>query len=367
MRVLYFSKNTTTHDWNFLSKISQAGHDTWFLRLDSETKLDQRALPTGVKTVFFSKKASTVEEHLPEFRKILSEVQPDILHAGPIQNCAYLGALSGFKPLIAMSWGSDILVDAEASSQSKSVTQEVLQKMDLFVCDCRAVVDQAKKYASFPIDQAVIFPWGTDLNRFSPARNTTALRKRLGWTSNIVVLSTRSWEKIYGVDVVIDSFAQAYRTLPQLRLLLLGDGSLSAQIRNKIERDRLSEVIHCAGRISYDGLPEFYQSGDIYLSCSFSDGTSVSLLEAMATGLPVAVSDFPSNREWVSDENGLLAATGSADSFAKALLQLAQLSPDKRAQLGQRARDIAEHRANWDKNFQMLLDAYKSFEGKKNG
>ena len=46
-------------------------------------------------------------------------------------------------------------------------------------------------------------------------------------------------------------------------------------------------------------MPKWFRAADTYISCAQSDGTSVSLLEAMATGLPLIVTDIPSNREWV--------------------------------------------------------------------
>ena len=54
-----------------------------------------------------------------------------------------------------------------------------------------------------------------------------------------------------------------------------------------------------------------YRAADLYLSASHSDGSSVSLMEALGCGLPVLVSDIPGNREWVTDgEQGWLFPDG---------------------------------------------------------
>ena len=80
----------------------------------------------------------------------------------------------------------------------------------------------------------------------------------------------------------------------------------------------------------------------------------------MATGLPVLVTDIPSNREWVRPgENGWLAAAGSAEDFAGKLLRIAALKPLEREAIGKRNQKIVAERADWDRNFPLLLDLYE--------
>jgi glycosyltransferase involved in cell wall biosynthesis len=118
------------------------------------------------------------------------------------------------------------------------------------------------------------------------------------------------------------------------------------------------------GQVSYDELPGYYRSADLYLSASHSDGTSISLLEAMACGKPALVSDIPGNREWVTaGENGWWFPDGSAEALAEAIIEAAEL----RSQLpgmGRAARCTAEQRADWEKNFPELLRAYRLAEQK---
>jgi glycosyltransferase involved in cell wall biosynthesis len=105
-------------------------------------------------------------------------------------------------------------------------------------------------------------------------------------------------------------------------------------------------------------LPDCYHTADIYISASHSDGSSVSLLEAMACGLPALVSDIPGNREWVKPGgNGWWFADGDADRLASALAQAATSSD--LAALGSRGRSIAEQRADWSRNAKMIHQAYR--------
>jgi glycosyltransferase involved in cell wall biosynthesis len=115
-------------------------------------------------------------------------------------------------------------------------------------------------------------------------------------------------------------------------------------------------------------MPKWFRAADTYVSCTQSDGTSISLLEAMATGLPVVVSDIPSNREWVVEEqNGWLASPRSAEQFADRLLRAARLSPEQRRLFSERNRRIVDDRADWDRNFPKLLEMYERLTGKSIG
>ena len=112
------------------------------------------------------------------------------------------------------------------------------------------------------------------------------------------------------------------------------------------------------GQVDPAVLPAIYCAADLFVSPSHSDGSSVSLLEAMACGRPVLVSDIPSNKEWVAPgETGDLFIDGDPQSLSDKILALAS-DPDLE-DYGCRARALAERRANWDENFQKLLMAYQ--------
>ena len=98
---------------------------------------------------------------------------------------------------------------------------------------------------------------------------------------------------------------------------------------------------------------------DLYISASHVDGSSVSLMEALACGLPTLVSDIPANKEWVSEGvNGWLFPDGNAEALAEKILSVSSQGK-KLDQISQAARKTAEERADWKKNFSVLLKAYE--------
>ena len=105
-------------------------------------------------------------------------------------------------------------------------------------------------------------------------------------------------------------------------------------------------------------MPEYLSCADIYVSSSFSDGTSVALIEAMACALPVVVTDIPSNHEWVSDsKNGYFVPTGDSKALAERIVYLFR-NDDIRRKMGEANMKITCNRADWDKNYNKLEQIY---------
>lgn len=369
MRILYFSRSYTSHDKRFLSKLAESEHDIWFLPLENDGVAPNVELPTGVNLANWNDApagkiaADACLPVAPAFEKILSQIEPDLVHAGPIQSCGFITAISGFHPFLAMSWGSDILADADKDEFWRWITCYTLRRSDMLLCDCDAVRIKAEGLVGYPAQRIVQIPWGVDLNAFiaNPAPN--GIRSRLGWKDEYVALSTRSWEPIYGIEVVLSAFQKAHSREPRMRLILLGSGSLSGQIEDFIKRHELTDAIYLPGTMAPETIPAFYRAADVYISATHSDGTSVSLLEAMASGLPVIVTDIPANREWVHHGvNGWLVADGDATEFGRTLLLAANLTPEDRHRMASRNRRIVEERADWSRNFEKILCAYEKLE-----
>ncbi len=198
-----------------------------------------------------------------------------------------------------------------------------------------------------------------DLQHFSPV-GSASLREKLGWQDKVVLLSNRSFAPLYGVDVLLKAFSSAFTENSNLRLLLYGKGGQESQFRQFVIDHDLVKSVYFGGQASLDELPDIYRSADIYLSASHSDGTSVSLMEALASGLPVVVSDIPGNIEWIEEgRQGWLFKDGDTHEFAqKIILASLQLDSLKPMKTGNRA--LAEQRADWNKNFPVLLKAYET-------
>jgi hypothetical protein len=361
VHVLYFSLDYTPHDLRFLQAISDGGHDVSYLRLeDRGLRAESRMLPRNVASVgWISGKRAARWIDWPaltmNLRKVLREVDPDVVHAGPIQGPAALAAVSGFRPLIAMSWGSDLLLGAR-KGLGRLAARFALSKTDVFLCDAEVVLAIAVELG-MPREQCIQFPWGVDLEVFSPG-DSEGLRSELEWSEEFIVLSTRSWEPIYGIETLLRGFMEAARQEPRLRLVMLGQGSLKRQVTGLVRESDLSDRIKLLGPVSNEQLPAYYRAADLYASASKSDGSSVSLMEALACGLPAVVSNIPGNREWIdAGVNGWFFPVGDAQALAQRLLEAVR-AKEALSEMSSAARATAQVKADWRKGANALMRAY---------
>lgn len=355
MRILYFSRGQSPHDLRFVHSLSETQHQIGVLSLDP-VKTD--LWPSTVEVLEWPERNErsepSREQRVHDLKSILTEFHADVVHAGPIPQVASLAVEAGVVPLLSMSWGSDLLLEAERSPEVAEIARRTLQGSAMLAADCQTVVRKARElgYAG-PV---CVFPWGVDLQHFSPL-GSASLRAQLGWEGKFLFLCNRTLEPLYGVDVVARAFGRAARRNPDIRLLLYGRGSQEAEIHALLEEAERSGQVYFGGFAGLFELPDIYRSADVYVSASHSDGSSVSLMEAMACGRPVLVSDISSNQEWVeSGKQGLLFRDGDEEELTEKMLDLAAAAD--LSKMSATCRQTAELKADWQKNFAVLLRAY---------
>jgi len=366
MRILYFSRDYTTHDHRFLSALAKTEHRVYYLRLEGGGQVfEDRSLPPEIEQVQWAGGSHPVIlkdgfRLLNDLRRVIRWVKPDLIQAGPIQRSAFLVALVGFHPLVSMSWGYDLLHDAQINPLWHWATRYTLRHSAALVGDCDTIRQLAISYG-MPDDRIVTFPWGIDLHHFNLKTFKSNDRSLIDDRTNVPtfsILSTRGFEPIYGIDVIARAFVIAARKRTDLRLTLLGNGSQSAAIRKILLIGAVYDRVLFPGHVSFSDLPSYYHNADLYISASHSDGTSISLLEAFACGTPAIVPDIPGNREWITPgENGWLFPDGNTEALASAILNAID-QQQKLPEMGRKARLLAEARADWERNFPQLKKAY---------
>jgi glycosyltransferase involved in cell wall biosynthesis len=359
-RILYFSRDYTPHDHRFLAALSQTEHRVFYLRLEKRGHiLESRPLPAEIESVPWAggMEPARAADGLKLFnglKQVIRQVKPDLIQAGPLQSAAFLVALSGFQPLVSASWGYDLLQDARRNRLYGWITRYVLKHSTVMVGDCETIRRAAMDFGMSQ-ERIVTFPWGVDLEHFSPQLGLENPTRDDSFT----LLSTRGWEDIYGIDVIARAFVHLAGEFPQLRLVMLANGSQATALHKTFERAGVAERVSMPGQVSQFDLPRYYRMADLYVSASHSDGTSISLLEALACGCPVVLSDIPGNREWVTPgEQGWLFPDGDALALAGRIRQAIQ-DRDGLSQMRGAARRLAESRADWRSNFKELLRAYQ--------
>jgi len=365
MRIIYLTYDYSPHDHRFLSALSETEHEVFYVRLQrGQRQVEDRPVPEKIQQVHWAGGQSPFRwrdllKLTLDFRRLTKEIKPDLVHAGPIQTCAFVAALSGARPLLTMSWGFDLMEDVHRNWRMEQITKYVLRNTQYFTSDAQVTRDTAVQYGMNP-EHTIVFPWGVDLQQFAPISNSRfpIPDSQPVNLPTFTLFCNRSWEPRYGVDVLARAFVKVAKQNPNVDLLLLGGGSQGQNIRQILQSGGVLDRVSMPGQVSQRDLPRWYHMANLYISPSHVDGSSVSLMEALACGIPCLVSDIPANKEWVTEnENGWLFNDGNADALAaKILAVIAQR--ENLARVGQAARRSAEMRADWQKNFSQLLVAY---------
>lgn len=372
MKILYFSRNYTPHDFRFLNSLSKTEHEIFYLKLEAnQRQVEDRAVPENVQQILWAGgqrefRWSDLPRLVLDFRRVVKRIKPDIVHAGPIQTCAFIAVLSGFRPILTKSWGYDLVKDADSSKWMQWVTRYTLKRSAFFTSDANVTRDKAVSFGMNP-ENVVIFPWGVNIERFHPEMEEKPKKKAKSSTrkttdkkdKSITLFCNRTWEPIYGIDVLAKAFVKVAQQNPDVNLILLGGGSQGPKIRQIFTNGGVMDRVHFGGQVGQRDLPRWYHMADIYISPSHVDGSSVSLLEALACGMPSLVSDIPGNKEWIEEGvNGWLFRDGNADDLAEKILLVIK-SKKSWGRIGKAARKTVEERADWRSNFGKLLEAYE--------
>jgi len=206
-------------------------------------------------------------------------------------------------------WKANYIVD-------RATTPFVLKYVA--VCESDARFLENKKHV--PAKKIAIIHNGVDTRRFSvqqDARN--AIRHALGFTeADSVLIVVARLHPGKGHRVLLDAMRQLLHSYPKLKLICLGEGQGEPELRALCETFGLA---HCVRLVGYQqNVPEWLAAADINVLPSFYEGLPLTILEAMASGLPTVASNVGGIPEAIEDGvSGLLVPPGDARRLAEAL------------------------------------------------
>lgn len=296
---------------------------------------------------------------LLQFRGLIRDINPDILHAHSITDATWLGAASRFHPLVVTPWGSDVLIFPQKSRMSRWIVKYVLKRVDLITCDAEHIKAPLIKLGADPAKINIIY-FGTDTQKFKPGQRDARLSKELGILQAPTIISLRRLEAICDLESLLRAVPLVLKEVPQAKFLIADKGSQEGMLKQLAESLGVSGSIRFVGRIPQDELPRYLTTADIYVSTSLSDaGLAGSTAEAMACGLPVIITDFGDNRQWVQDGvNGFVIPLRAPQALASRIIHLIR-DKETRERFGKISREIIVERNNREKQMAKVLKLYQ--------
>jgi glycosyltransferase involved in cell wall biosynthesis len=131
----------------------------------------------------------------------------------------------------------------------------------------------------------------------------------------------------------------------QSRLVFVGEGHLRDPLMQEIAAHGLGRRVQFTGLIARELVYKYLLDTDLFISTSFIEGLPVAVLEAMACGRPILLSDIPAHREIAANIDFIpLVAAPDADGFAREIKRFQKMSAQERSQIGARCRQLVEER-----------------------
>ncbi len=194
----------------------------------------------------------------------------------------------------------------------------------------RPAMEFASKYIPGPYE---IIPNGIDLEHFSP--HVPPIERFCDGKFNILFVGRL--EKRKGLNYLIKAYRQVKKEYPESRLIVVGPGSRPRKKHEKqVRRMGLGDVVF-VGSVSYDELPRYYKTADVFCSpATGRESFGIVLLEAMALGKPVVASNIPGYASVMTHgKEGLLVPPKDVNELARALMSL-MADESRRQQMGDR-------------------------------
>jgi glycosyltransferase involved in cell wall biosynthesis len=278
----------------------------------------------------------------PLLERLAERIRPDIVHSHYLLPYGYWTARAGLEPLVVSPWGKDAIVDAWSSPRAEQRARTAIApgRALAYVVNSQALEDAAVRLGADPNRFHRIL-WHARIDRYSPELASRERWRALGWPDDaIVCLSLRNFRPYTNLDVLLRAFAAARQEMPELRLFSSAGGGWT---RSKFDRlaSRLGlEPYMAVQDVPAAELPAVTASADFAVTLADVDSSPASLLESMASGLPLVVGRAPSMEEWIlQGEGGELVDRHDADAVAAAILRVAR-DPELRRRYG--ARNLRE-------------------------
>ena len=204
---------------------------------------------------------------------------------------------------------------------------------------------------------------GVDTQEFHPSRKVPAqmFRKQIGFENRPVIVCVSRIMARKGQDTLIEAMPLIQAAVPNVALLIVGDGPYRPQLEKRIRALNLQDDVCLTGKVDRDDLATWYAVGDVFaMPCRTRaagwdvEGLGIVYLEASATGLPVIAGDSGGAPDAVIEGvTGFIVDSRDEKPVANALIHLLQ-DPELSNRMGIAGREWVEQSWTWDHSFSRL-------------
>jgi sugar transferase (PEP-CTERM/EpsH1 system associated) len=311
----------------------------------------------GVRVVEFAKRPGLDLRLLGRLARLLREERVSVVHTHAFTAATWgrLAAAVARTPVVIAHEHSAFSLD---SWHRRLVDRALVPTTDRWVAVSQALARDLVRQEGLPRSRVVVVRNGIPLPAPEGLRRAAALRDE--WRSgrfHTLVGTVGRLEVRKGLEVFLQAMAVLAPSHPTLRAVVVGEGPMGGRLEDQARELGLGDRVLFTGR--RDDVPEVLGALDIFALPSHTEGLSISLLEAAASGLPIVATDVGGNPEVVEDGvTGLLVPPGDPDAFAAGLARILE-TPGGGGELGARAAERVRARFSAESMVGQIEDLYE--------
>jgi glycosyltransferase involved in cell wall biosynthesis len=300
-------------------------------------------------------------------RKAIKQIKPNIIHAFGAANYGFYSAFSGFHPLIVTAHESDTYIK---NKWERWRINTAFSSADSIFCEDREVSDRIAKMIRSRQEIAPLIikniQKGIDVNHYSPAMISKTVNSSFG---NKIVTFSGGYNSKYDTTSLIGAISRVLDEVPdasfvfQLNSRLGQDNdSFAATFMNNTFRDpNVSSRVFFQGVDEYSIFNRILASAKVHVDLSLSGfGLTESVAEAMASGLPVIVTNIGENARWVQEGvGGYVTPLHNPEELARRIIHLLN-DEDMASTMGKRNRKEMEVKYNYYEEMRRMENEYRN-------
>ena len=227
--------------------------------------------------------------------KVIKNENPNCIHIHQINRLAFVVALIAKRlniPFVTTAWGSDVLLIPHKNILYFHLVKYVLKQASIVTADSSEMITVMNRIYCHS-SKYKLLQYGIDPIESKEKRD--------------IIFSNRLHKSLYRIDVIIRYFAEFTKRNLTYRLIIAGNGSETEKLKQLVDELKISDQVEFVGWLNHSENSYYYSHAKFYISLPESDGTSVSVLEAMLGGCIPILSDLAVSREWITDGvNGVI-------------------------------------------------------------
>ena len=374
MRICYLADGRYIHAHRWLRYFSDHGNEMHLVSFAPMTPEHVRAVEEaggryhGELGSFHFKRFWLTASELLSLRRLLRREKIDVLHCHFLGSNAWYAALSGFRPLvITVMGGGDVCGPGwqPEGSRARILTPFALRRAELITSWSRVMAEAVRPYCrkETPIE---VINGGVNLERFHRGPKPEYLRERWSLPAEAkVVFSARLMRPLSNITTIAAAAGLVHKKLPHTYFLFAAPAeerneTYEAEVRRVLREVGAADNARFVGPIPHDEMADYHRLADVTISIPSTDGTPMTVLESMACGTAVIVSDIPDyDARYIEPGATALAAKhDDATAVAGALLRLLQ-EPETAAQLAAEAHRRVTETGSYEAQMSNMARLYR--------